>query len=293
MKKLIILKFTCVTFLRWGVGVLVFFCFCFSLAAQYGNGSAPGSEYIDLLIQNRIEEEQVQVDTLNPQLNVSLDIQVFVVNSEDGEAHFFPAELSLGILSANKFFENIGIQFHTSDYQIVPEYEYAVILHKDSTVEMQVKYAKKDYINLFLVDSINLEEWPYHGYTTFPVDSLYNSIFLNKEYLSGNYITALLGNFMGLLNTHESFGGEEAVNRQNCAEAGDYLCDTEADPGLGGYVNEECLYGGMAFDGNGDYYVPTVANLMSDSNDFCKCIFTNQQYRRMKFYYMNYRDYLR
>ena len=48
---------------------------------------------------------------------------------------------------------------------------------------MEVKYAKKDYINLFLVDSIALEGSSYYGYTTFPDDSVQNCIFLSKEYL--------------------------------------------------------------------------------------------------------------
>ena len=216
-----------------------------------------------------------------------------MVISEDGLSHFVPATLGPGVAKANQYFKNIGIQFHTDELQTIPEYEYAVITHRDSTVEMEGKYARKDYINLFLVDSITMDGLPYYGYTYFPGDTLHSAIFLCKSNASDNYLTALLGNFFGLLNTHEIRGGFERVDESNCSDAGDYICDTWADPGLIGNVSDACLYTGDYRDANGEFYVPSVANLMSDSNDECKCVFTMEQYRRMKFCYMNYRSGLR
>ena len=263
------------------------------VSAQDLNGSQAGPEYIGLIISNRTLEEQVQVDTLNPQLNVALTIRPFVVKSEDGQSHFIPEALDSGLIKANQYFSNIGIRFYADELQTIPEYEYSAITHRDSTVEMEVKYAIKDYVNLFLVDSIIFDGLPYYGYTFFPDDTIHSAIFLCKPKASGNYLTALLGNFFGLLNTHEFRGGLESVDESNCRDAGDYICDTWADPGLIGSVSDDCLYTGEIVDPNGDYYVPSVANLMSDSNDLCKCIFSMEQYRRMKFYYMNYRSNLR
>lgn len=263
------------------------------LSAQVLNGSEPGNEYFGLIVSNRTLEEQVRIDTLDPQLNVTLTIRPFVVSSEDGQTHFISESLDSGIIIANRHFSNIGIEFRAEALQTIPEYEYAFITHRDSTREMEVKYAKEDYINLFLVDSIIFQGLAYYGYTFFPDDTLHSFIFLCKSNASGNYLTTLLGNFFGLLNTDETEGGMEWVNQSNCNEAGDYICDTWADPGLNGWVGDDCLYTGRFLDPNGEYYIPSVANLMSGSLDGCKCIFTLQQYRRMKFYYMNYRNALR
>jgi hypothetical protein len=263
------------------------------IAGQDINGSLPDSDFISLLASNSNLEEQIQVDTLSPQLNLVLTIRPFVVVEEDGQHHFEPEALDSGINLANQYFSNIGIRFKVDEIKHIPEYEYGIISDRDSTLEMEVKYAREDYINLFLVTSINLNGTDYYGYTHFPNDTLHSDIYLCKLHASGKHLTTLLGNYFGLLNTHEVAGGIEYADQSNCAEAGDYLCDTWADPGLSGMVNEECLYTGSSVDENGDYFVPSVANLMSDSRDICKCVFSIGQYRRMMFYYMNYRSNLR
>jgi hypothetical protein len=148
-------------------------------------------------------------------------------------------------------------------------------------------------INLYLVESAKTDTVPCYGFTYFPNDTLRNFIFLDKNFISGNYLITLMGHFFGLLSTHDTLGGYENANEDNCAESGDFLCDTWADPGLFGNVDTLCTYTGAMIDQNGQDYVPSVANLMSESNDSCKCVFTAQQYRRMIFCLEHYRGYLR
>ena len=97
---------------------------------------------------------------------------------------------------------------------------------------------------------------------------------------------------MGLLSTHESLGGRELASEKNCAEGGDFICDTYADPDLFDQVIDSCKYIGTMRDDNGRYFVPSVANLMSNSPDECKCILTPLQYRRIYYYFKKYRQYL-
>ena len=275
------------------ISLVILFTTLSSVCAQYGNASSPSSAYIDMLLQNLDKEELIQVDTLNPQLNVSLSVRFYIVNSKDGEPHVSVSAVHSALTTANGYFKNIGIAFRPPEIHTIPEYEYAIITNRDSTREMEVKYGRSDLIDVFLVDSIYLEGSPWYGYTNFPDDSLHTSVFLHKQYIEGKYLTTLLGNFFGLLRTHENAGGSEAVDQSNCSTAGDFLCDTWADPGLNGLVDESCLFTAAIIDPNGDYYIPSAANLMSDSNDPCKCIFTVQQYRRMNYYYINYRHNLR
>ena len=102
----------------------------------------------------------------------------------------------------------------------------------------------------------------------------------------------MLGHFMGLLSTHETLGGKEYVNEANCASSGDFICDTYAYPDLYNMVIDSCKYIGTTRDDNGKYYVPSVANIMSNSLKNCKCILTPLQYRRIYYYFHKYRQYL-
>jgi hypothetical protein len=120
-----------------------------------------------------------------------------------------------------------------------------------------------------------------------------NYIFLNKKFFSGNYLSCMIGHFFGLLSTHEKTGGIEFVDESNCSTKGDLICDTYADPDLLNMVDKKCLYFGVFRDPKSIYFIPSVANIMSNSPGKCRCLFTKQQYRRMYFYYKKYRQYLR
>jgi hypothetical protein len=133
---------------------------------------------------------------------------------------------------------------------------------------------------------------PSYGFTFFPNETGKNYIFLDDDYITGMYLTTLMGHYAGLLSTHDTSGGAELANELNCDTAGDFICDTYADPNLYQLVDMDCKYGAFLTDPTGTFYVPSVANIMSESRDECKCIFTPMQLRRMVFYLMNYRSYL-
>ncbi|MBN1953272.1 MAG: hypothetical protein JW801_18850 [Bacteroidales bacterium] len=93
---------------------------------------------------------------------------------------------------------------------------------------------------------------------------------MNKEFASGNYLITLHGKYFGLLNTDEKLEGIEPVDDSSCKDAGDLIFDAWADPALSGAAGDDCLYTGTAMDPRGDYYLPSLANLMSESNDLCR-----------------------
>lgn len=261
--------------------------------SQLPNASEADPDYIDFIESNLSAETDLFIDTSNPDLHVNLTLEPFIVLSADGLPHFNPGVLDNSLPQVNAYFKNIGIRFRTGTMHTVNEYPYAVINHRDSTREMEAKYALPVVINLFLVDSIIFDSTAYFGYSRFPNDTLYNSMFICKDQLTGNTLSALLGSFFGLMRTHETAGGAEFENGNLCESLGDYICDTRGDGGMYEQVDTNCIYQGTAIDPAGAYYTPSVANIMSDSPDICRCIFTLQQYRRMKFYYLNYREDLR
>ncbi len=264
-----------------------------TLFAQLPNGTICSQEYFDLVIGN-LEDESLEIlDTINPELDVNFSLEVFVIRDETGATNFTYQTLNNNLDIVNAYFHDIGLHFGIGNYTEVPEYAYSNIHDPEITEEMLVKYTVTKKINLFLVDEILLNNIPCYGYTFLPVDTIQNHVFIRKEYLYGNNLSVLLGNFFGLMHTYETVGGAEFVDGSNCDSAGDVICDTYADPGTLFNDMENCKYTGKDIDPKGEFYLPTVSNVMSDSPDHCKCGFSMEQYRRMKFYYKKFRQYLR
>ncbi|MDP3557317.1 MAG: M43 family zinc metalloprotease [Bacteroidota bacterium] len=105
-----------------------------------------------------------------------------------------------------------------------------------------------------------------------------------------------MGHFFGLPHTFDEIGlpiipappagaiSYEFFNRTNCYSQGDGFCDTEADPYPLGYSPNTnpvpvCHYLTGVQDGNVEYYVPPVDNLMSLYP--CRCHFSQEQYNYM------------
>ncbi|MHC5115102.1 MAG: M43 family zinc metalloprotease [Planctomycetota bacterium] len=95
-----------------------------------------------------------------------------------------------------------------------------------------------------------------------------------------------VGHYLDLFHTHETALGVECPDGSNCQTAGDLLCDTPADPGLGLHnVTLGCIYVGndpIPCIGSPDEYDPDTHNIMSFSRDECQDQFTGQQNDRMR-----------
>ncbi len=104
-----------------------------------------------------------------------------------------------------------------------------------------------------------------------------------------------VGHVLGLMHTHDSIFGAELVDGSNCATAGDFICDTPADPNLGlaGMVEYgTCNYIGTATDANGDAYTPSTTNIMN----YAPCVlstFTQGQAQVMQYVIDNVKTNLR
>ena len=84
-----------------------------------------------------------------------------------------------------------------------------------------------------------------------------------------------IGHWFGLLHTHGASSNrppigvetDELVDGSNCDIAGDFTCDTPADPNLAGRVasSPSCLYtdNELLTDSNGDLFTPDTQNRMS------------------------------
>lgn len=141
-----------------------------------------------------------------------------------------------------------------------------------------------DVMNSFNVDDVcniyvNKNPAGVCGYAFFPNSGPNGGgIFINEScYGTGTTtLTHEMGHYCGLPHTFESWGGVEFVNGTNCANAGDYFCDTPAD-----FLDYRwtCPYNGNQTDPNGDLYRTVLdgAFYMSYANDGCHKKFSPDQ----------------
>jgi hypothetical protein len=249
--------------------------------------------FIDEITKNYTDENAMTFDQSSITFLAKVPIRIHVVKNKKGANGIASSDIYNCISTTNNYFKQIGIQFYIDSVNYIGDYNYGFITYNHNKLELQTLYAVKNKINLFLVDSVQFGNEQSFGFTYFPDATDSNFIFLNKKYINGKYLTTLLGHFLGLLSTHETLGGAELADESNCATSGDFICDTYADPDLYNLVDTTCNYSGSSKDTHGKYFVPTVANLMSNSLDDCKCQFTPQQYRRMYYYYKKYRQNLK
>lgn len=262
------------------------------VSAQLPDGVSATQSFLSEIIKNYKDENSFSFDLNAVNSHVRIPIKVHIVMNIKGSAGVSQVSVFNSIRLANVYFENVGIQFFIDSIDYVNDYNYSYITYNKLKKELVTKYAIKGRINLFLVDSIKMGYNKSYGFTYFPDVADSNLIYLDKNYIIGNSLTTMLGHFMGLLSTHESLGGRELASETNCAVSGDFICDTYADPDLFDQVIDSCKYIGTMRDNNGKYFIPSVANIMSNSPDMCKCIFTPLQYRRIYYYYKKYRQYL-
>jgi hypothetical protein len=274
--------------------VILFFVTGYAIAQQsLPDGTFATAAFINEIKSNLPKENALKFDTSSVDLSVNLSLAIYIIRDNTGNLNINPSDILPALDVVNGYFKSIGMKFNVKTVTNVDDYNYSYFSIYNRPKELLVKHSVERTINLYLVDSISKDSVEYYGYTYFPVDTVNNYIFLQKRYFTGNYLSCMLGHFFGLLSTHEKMGGIEFVNESNCSSAGDFICDTYADPDILNMVNYKCLYFGIFRDPNFEYYVPSVANIMSDGPGKCRCIFTKQQYRRMYYYYKKYRQYLR
>jgi hypothetical protein len=264
----------------------------FVASAQLPDGVTATQSFLNEITKNFKDENSISFDLNSISIFNNIPIRAHIVMNIKGSAGVNQGNIYSSVILANSYFRNAGIQFFIDSIDYVNDYNYSFITYNNLKKELLTRYTVKNRINLFLVDSIKLGSFKSYAFTYFPDVADSNYIYLEKDYLSGNSLTTMLGHFMGLLSTHETLGGRELASEKNCAVSGDYICDTYADPDLFNEVVDSCQYIGASRDDNGAYFVPSVANIMSNSLDKCKCILTPLQYRRIYYYFKKYRQYL-
>ena len=148
-----------------------------------------------------------------------------------------------------------------------------------------------DVLNIWFADNVFSSSGSICGYA-YLSGSNNRTIIDNDCADNSSTLAHEIGHYFSLLHTHSSSGGDELVDGSNCSFAGDYLCNTPADPNVSGDVDNNCFYVGSETDSNGHTYMPDTRNIMSYSRKACRDSFSFEQNQQMAAYLVSYRNYL-
>lgn len=212
-----------------------------------------------------------------------------------------PQQAMQVVENVNVIFANINMHFNLCNISFAP-FPYAqfpfAFEEFNAAVEAQVAatYYQPGYLNIYYVRNTNPNATLPNSY---PIGGQPRIVINQAPALT---LAHELGHFFSLIHTHAQNAynpiptTDELVNGSNCAIAGDFICDTPADPGLYSFRMAPwpvCQYiDTVTADINGDVYQPIVNNFMS-ALSLCSNSFTAEQYDRMAYILDHHRAYLK
>lgn len=267
-----------------------------TICLMLGSGQSAGAQEFQcgaITPQSDIEFEQERVAKgwdypWAPQTAgaVTLPVTFHVIRRSDGSGGLEEVDLSVALNYLNTAFVQVGFQFY--QYGDVNYIDDDLAYHSDDPALIYDRAAGtivQDVINVLWTPTLREgDAYPYREYifheSRLAASPRYPSVFAHE-----------MGHFFGLSHTHGPCntlcgGVKECPDGSNCATAGDFLCDTPADPMLLGKVSQppNCEYDGSdaapAACGPTPY-APPVRNIMSYSVWTCMDEFSPMQIAKM------------
>jgi hypothetical protein len=267
------------------LSILLLAVFHFSLFSQSGSGTIV-SEAQKQWELNKSKLKSYVVSSVD-KVERTFEINAFIVGSEIS----WRDSLQQGVNLLNNYFKPIGFTFTLCEVAYISDQHYDRIINVDVEAEITTKYNVLSAINVYVAEEVEKAGDTVCSYGYMPADNK-DYIFIRKSCVASSALSHEMGRFFGLYETSETVFGDELVDKSNCSTAGDRICETPADPGLS-EIGNDCHYRDTIQDGNDDYYLPQVSNIMSNSPSYCRCMLTREQYNKIIEGYQNFKTYLR
>jgi hypothetical protein len=260
-------------------------------------------KHYSVLDENRIHRtltERINDQSLRNNERDTIIINPVIMRSSDGSIASTTIDLlDQSIAAANEYFRFSDIYFKYCGKPSYMDDDKFYYLTLDEGEQLNKQLHVENTINIYIAESIT-ESFPdgsfglYCGIASFPKPETESRYILIKGSCleDPTLLSHELGHFYGLFHTHETAFGEELVSKINCEIAGDFICDTPADPLLNNSNVFNCSYFGQAVDMMGENYRPDTRNIMSYAPIGCRSRFSWQQLFRMRDVHLNENSYL-
>ncbi|WP_323788604.1 T9SS type A sorting domain-containing protein [Psychroserpens sp.] len=216
----------------------------------------------------------------------SVPIKAHIIRTDFGTGGLALNEFNSALAIMNSYFANAFIEFFLCESINYIDDSSLFDFETDEQNAMTTAHNIDNVINIYFANTVTSSSSGNGlcGYSYFPGGP--EIILMNNSCtMNGSTLSHEMGHFFSLSHTHGNINGtltSELVDGSNCDTAGDFICDTPADPQLSGSnVNTSCIYTGTVFDGNGQLFNPNPLNIMSYSRSACRTEFSPQQYARI------------
>jgi gliding motility-associated-like protein len=230
------------------------------------------------------------------QKNGDLDcvpIRYHIVRSDDGASLATQEAVVYSLTMLNKQFFDANLSFYLVEPPVfVDDSDYLALGNGVTEADIRGLFdTPQNAVQIYVMDDLNGPG----GYAYYPSPTVVsNAIFLLSNAVQGSLggtIPHEMGHYFSLPHTFEGTengntdANAENVDRTgpnaNCETTGDLFCDTNADPGNNGFV-DNCVYIGTEVDVTGTVYDPPLDNPMSYHPPQCKSYMTPEQYASME-----------
>jgi hypothetical protein len=265
---------------KYLIAISIIITSTYAMAQEHWCGFSLRNSQMDSYVERVNNIFANRANQLRPDcLNKTLSIHLHIIGENSDDQYINADSIYANIDSLNKAFEPICLSFEVCKTEYHNNSVYNEGLIDTNYARVYRLYADSGVINIFYV--VNFDDENMKGVSFHHPERFFAMASINHRALIHE-----MGHYLGLVHTNETTG--EFVDRSNCDSAGDYICDTEADPGFG----ESCEYNYSQTDINGDYYTPPLYNYMTQWGNKCGVEFTPMQYLIMIDCVLNQRTYL-
>ena len=207
-------------------------------------------------------------------------VAVHIVRSSAGTGGISTIDIETAIQQLNTSYADVMIQFVHNQTDYINNDNYYTLTETNFPALVQINLVPNK-LNFYFCPASSPSTL--NGIAYRPGN---NCAVTNSAAINGSTLAHEVGHNFSLYHTHGT-GTQELVNQSNCSTAGDYLCDTPAEPynngnGISGYVfTGSCGYFGTFRDANNQLFIPDTYNFMGYSLATCRIHFSSLQIQKI------------